>query len=133
MYGEHPTNKLQFRVVEWFMQQVSQPFLQTSMFYDNNLLSSFGGLIPTGNFQEGDPKKGQFWRPACSSGCAFTCLITKQQAASFSVFGLPNLMCRDNFMCTCICHTSPDPFKHIPETLITVLNSPSIHTQIYRG
>jgi hypothetical protein len=33
MYGEHPTNKLQFRIVEWFMQQVSPSFLETNMFH----------------------------------------------------------------------------------------------------
>jgi hypothetical protein len=66
MYGEHPTNKLQFRAVEWFMKQASPSFPQTSLFYDNNLFSSFGGFIPIGNFQEGDEKKGQFRRSACS-------------------------------------------------------------------
>lgn len=55
--SEHPTNKLKFRVGEWFMQQVSPSFLETSMFYDNNLLSSFGGFIPIGNFSEDDRNK----------------------------------------------------------------------------
>jgi hypothetical protein len=34
-------------------------------------------------------------------------------------------------MYTCIWYTSPDPFKHILETLIPVFNFPSIHTEIY--
>jgi hypothetical protein len=35
-YGEHPTSKIQFRVVEWFMQQVSTSFLETNMFHQKD-------------------------------------------------------------------------------------------------